>query len=387
MHVFSSFRFRPLVLAVCCAVTLAACGGDGASQEAGEAAAAPRAEAVPVEAALAARRPVAASYATTAALEAPGEAQVVAKTSGVLLQLMAEEGDRVQAGQTLARIDPDRPRLEVARAEAALRKLESTYRRSQQLAERDLVSAEANEQLRYDLAAAQAAYDMARLELSYTTITAPIEGVIAQRMVKTGNLIQLNASLFRIVDDARLEAVLNVPEREIAILQAGQTVTLRADAMPDRLFEGRIIRVSPVVDAGSGTFRVVAAFESDGALRPGMFGRIAVTYDRREDVLTVPRIALLDDEGTPAVFAVRDGRAVRTAVQLGYAGGDLVEIREGLAEGERVVTAGRMALRDGAYVEVIGDAAPAEELGAQEIHAQPVDGEGGVAGGGGAAQR
>ncbi|MFC4727490.1 efflux RND transporter periplasmic adaptor subunit [Coralloluteibacterium thermophilus] len=359
-------RFRPFMLAACCGMALAACGGKGGENAPGDAAApAKAAAAVPVEAALVARRPIAASYITTAALEAPGEAQVVAKTSGVLLELMAEEGDRVRAGQVLARIDPDRPRLDVARTEATLRKLESNYARSQQLAERGLVSADANEQLRYDLAAARAAYEMARLELSYTTITAPIDGVIAQRMVKTGNLIQLNSALFRIVDDSALEAVLNVPEREMAIMKPGQAVSLRADAMPGRVFEGRVARVSPVVDAGSGTFRVVAAFDGGGELRPGMFGRIAVTYDQREDALTVPRAALLEDEGTPAVYAVRDGKAVRTAVEVGYTSSDLVEIRGGLADGERVVTAGRLALRDGASVEVIGDGGPAQVAGAE----------------------
>ena len=126
---------------------------------------------------------------------------VVAKTSGVMLQLLAEEGDVVKAGQVLARIEPDRPRLEMERARATMRKLENNYRRSQELLASKLVSAEASDQIRYDLEAARAAYQMTQLELSYTNIIAPIDGVIAQRNAKPGNLIQLNSSLFRIVDD------------------------------------------------------------------------------------------------------------------------------------------------------------------------------------------
>ncbi|MBS7455989.1 efflux RND transporter periplasmic adaptor subunit [Coralloluteibacterium stylophorae] len=352
---------RRAALVLAGVLLLSACGGsdekaaDAASETPAAGAEAPAAqpEAVPVETARAAEREIAASYTTTAALEAPGEAQVVAKTSGVLLELMAEEGDRVKRGQVLARIDPDRPRLEVARTEAAMRKLEANYARSQQLADKRLVSADANEQLRYDLASARAAWEMAKLELSYTQIEAPIDGVIAQRMVKRGNLIQLNSALFRIVDDSRLDAVLNVPERELAILEPGQTVLLRADALPGEVFEGKVDRISPVIDAGSGTFRVTCAFDAGQALRPGMFGRVEVIYDRRDDVLTIPRSALLEEGGEPAVFVVRDGKAVRTPVEIGHSGSDYVEVRSGVEAGASVVTAGKLAIRDGAAVETL----------------------------------
>lgn len=352
-------------LALAISLVLAGCGGGEppAEGEAGEAETTAQAEkgktdekkveAVPVEVAAVAKRPIAASFTGTANLEAPGEAQVVAKTSGVLLQLLAEEGDQVKAGQVLARIDPERPRLEMERARATVRKLENNYRRSQELLESKLVSAEASDQIRYDLEAARALYQLAQLELSYTNIVAPIDGVIAARAVKPGNLIQLNSSLFRIVDTSRLEAVLNVPERDLATMKEGLTVRMTADAMPGDVFEGVIDRVSPVVDAGSGTFRVVTAFSGGEGLRPGMFGRIEVVYDQRSDALTVPRSALLQDAGETAVFAVRDSKAVRVPIEVGHLSGELAEVRKGLDEGDQVVTAGKVALRDGAAVEVL----------------------------------
>lgn len=347
---------------------LAACGGgapsagqnataqtDGAGKEANK-----TETSVPVEIAQVARRPIQASYNGTASLEAPNEAQVVAKTSGVLLKLLVEEGDRVRAGQVLAKIDPERPRLEVQRAEALLRKLEAEMNRSKELYDRKLIAADVYEKIRYDVATQKAAYDMARLELSYTDIVAPIDGIIAQRVVKVGNLIQLNSSLFRIVDIDRLEAVLNVPERELATMKAGAAVAMQVDALPGKTFNGIIDRVSPVVDAGSGTFRVTCAFDSSDVLKPGMFGRIGVVYDERADALTVPRNALMEDQGETAVFAVRESKAVRVPVQIGYLSGDLAEIRSGLAEGESVVTAGKITLRDGTKVEVL-NAAPENE--------------------------
>jgi len=357
------------LLALAISLALSGCGGGDKPADGAEAAEAldkdgnpveKKAEAVPVEVAEVAKRPISASYAGTANLEAPVEAMVVAKTSGVMLQLLAEEGDVVKAGQLLARIEPDRPRLEMERARATVRKLENNYRRSQELLASKLVSAEASDQIRYDLEAARAAYEMTQLELSYTNIIAPIDGVIAQRNAKPGNLIQLNSALFRIVDTSRLEAVLNVPERDLATMKPGLAVRMMADAMPGQAFEGVIDRVSPVVDGGSGTFRVVTHFKGGEGLRPGMFGRIEVVYDSRADALTVPRAALLEDAGETAVYAVRDSKAVRVPIEVGYLSGELAEVRKGLKEGEQVVTAGKITLRDGATVEVLNPAGGGE---------------------------
>jgi membrane fusion protein (multidrug efflux system) len=301
----------------------------------------------------AARKPISASYAGTANLEAPGEAQVVAKTSGVMVQLLAEEGDQVRAGPVLARIDGDRVRLEVARQLAIVRKLENNYQRSRELAERKLVSAESSDQIKYDLESARAAYDLAKLELSYTNITAPISGVVAQRMVKPGNLIALNAPVFRIVNNSHLEGVLNAPERESGRLKVGLPLRMVVDAVPGKVFVGRVDRISPVMDSASGTFRVVCAFDNAPELRPGMFGRIEVVFDQRTDALTVPRIALLEDEGEPAVYVVEGKLAKRKTVQVGFTNGEIAEIRSGLKEGDQVVTAGKVAIRDGTEIQVI----------------------------------
>ncbi len=350
---FHRIALIPLVFGV---LALAACKGGGPTPEAqaknGEAPKGP--DAVPVEVVKAAHRPVAASYTGTAALDARGESQVVAKTSGVALAVMVEEGQLVRAGQPLVRLDPDRARLAVAQSEAQMRKLENNYHRAQQLVEQQMISANDVDQIKYDLENARAQYRLASLELSYTTVVAPISGIIASRSIKTGNFVQINTPIFRIVDNSRLEATLNVPERELSTLKGGQPVSLQVDAIPGKSFEGVVDRIAPVVDSGSGTFRVVCSFAGGDVLQPGMFGRIKIDYDKRAEALVVPRIALLDDEGDPAVFAVRDGKASRAPVKLGYMDGEWIEILQGINVGDSVVTAGKIALRDGTPVEVIG---------------------------------
>lgn len=339
-------------------LTLAGCKGGGDAEAKDKEGDKKTQDAVPVEAVKVASRPIAASYSGTAPLEARAESQVVAKTSGVALQVMAEVGQEVRAGQVLVRLDSDRAVLQAAQTAAQMRKLEANYNRSLQLSKQQLVSANDIDQLKFDLENIRAANRLANLELSYANVVAPISGIIAERSIKTGNFVQINTPIFRIVDTSRLEATLNVPERELATLKAGLPVQLQVDALPGRPFQGRVDRVAPVVDSGSGTFRVICAFDSGGLLQPGMFGRIKIDYDQRASALVIPRNALLDDENDPAVYVVRNGKATRAAVKLGYFDGEWVEVRSGLKLGDRVVTAGKVALREGTEVQVIGDPVP-----------------------------
>ncbi|HEY5849434.1 MAG TPA: efflux RND transporter periplasmic adaptor subunit [Lysobacter sp.] len=354
-------------LALSSALLLASCKGGGAGEaQAKDGEKGP--EAVPVEVAKASRRAVAASYTGTAALEPVGESQVVAKTSGVALNVMVEEGQQIRAGQTLVRLDAARSQQQVAQTDARMRKLEANYARAKQMAEQKLLSANDNDQLRFDLEEARAANRMANLELSYANVEAPISGVIASRSIKTGNFVQINTPIFRIVDTSRLEATLNVPERELATLKAGLPVQMQVDALPGKVFTGTVDRVAPVVDSGSGTFRVVCAFAGGGVLQPGMFGRIKIDYDQRADALVVPRVALLEDDGDPAVFVVTGDKTKRVPVKLGYTDGSWAEVRTGVKVGDQVVVAGKTALRDGTVVQVLGQ--PAKKVAAADSKAK-----------------
>ena len=344
---------RAGALALACGLALSACkGGNGDAQA--KTPGKNEVESVPVEVAKATRRSVAASYSGTAPLEARAESQVVAKTSGVALRVMVEEGQHVRAGQVLVRLDSARASLQAAQSAAQMHKLQNEYSRAQQLMAQKLISAADHDRIRFDLENARAVNRMANLELSYANVVAPISGVIASKSIKPGNFVQINTPIFRIVDTARLEMVLNVPEREMATLKAGLPVELKVDALPGRSFQGTVDRVAPVVDSGSGTFRVICAFDGEGVLQPGMFGRIGIAYDNRTDALVIPRSALLEGEADTAVFMVKAGKAQRVPVELGYIDGEWVEVRKGVEVGDQVVVAGKNTLRDGTVVTVIG---------------------------------
>jgi len=311
--------------------------------------------AIPVETATVASGDVAAFYSGTATLEADEQATVVAQITGVVLAVLAEEGEYVEAGQVLARVETNRYQLEVEKAEAALKRLETDYQRKKELFEKELVSADDFERVSSELQAQQAAYDLARLDLEYTNIRAPIAGYVSERLVRAGNLVKLHDPVYRVTSYDPLLAVLHVPERELRVLRNGLGVSMSLDAWPGQTFSGEVIRISPVIDPGTGTFRVTAkVMDHDGMLKPGLFGRVEILYDLHQDVPVIPRSAVITEDDSSHVFVVDgQGEAIRRPVQLGYERAGLVEVVTGVANGETVVTAGKGSLSDGVRVEVI----------------------------------
>ncbi len=375
-------------LAVAGVLAIAGCGGGGGD---GDSKQGERAQdtAVPVESALSRRDEIVASYTGTASLEPEDQAQVVAKASGVVQRVLVEEGDKVRAGQVLATLDSERARMQLRQSEASLKRMENDARRAQEMFSRKLLSAEASDRAKFDFQTQRAAYDMARLDLQYTQIVAPISGTVSSRLVKPGNFLAMNQAAFMIDDFDPLLAVLNVPERELRLLKPAMPVAMQVDALPGRIFNGVIARVSPVVDSKTGTLRVTGEFRDEtGTLKSGMFGRLTVIYDTRRDALVVPREALADEDGETFVYVIEKDLtppkpkkvekkkgfsfgspkaeeaapkkpagpplvAKRKLVKLGYVSGDKVEIVSGVAEGAQVITVGRSAVRDGTRVQVI----------------------------------
>ena len=310
--------------------------------------------AIPVEAAEVSSGDVAAFYSGTATLEADEQATVVSQITGVVLEINAEEGDFVEAGQVLARVETDRYRLQVEKANAALKRLQTDYQRKKELFDKELVSADDFERVSAELQAQKAAFELAQLDLEYTSIRAPISGYVSQRLVRAGNLVKLHEPVYRITSYDPLLAVLHVPERELSVLRLGLEVSMLLDAWPGNVFKGEVIRISPVVDPGTGTFRVTAQVTDHGdKLKPGLFGRVEVLYDLHEDVPVIPRSAVITEDDHAHVFVVDNGNADRRTVKLGYEREGLVEVLTGVAAGEVVVTAGKGSLSDGTRVEVI----------------------------------
>jgi RND family efflux transporter MFP subunit len=212
------------------------------------------------------------------------------------------------------------------------------------------------DKLKWQLESMTAAVDMQELSLRDTEIRAPISGVIARRYVKVGQLITEYSSkaLFHVVSQQRLEAVINLPEHQLQRAKVGQTAYLNFAGMPQQ--QAKIVRISPVVDATSGTARVTIGIDnSDLSLKAGMFAQVELQYDAKAAALLVPKRAVLAMDNSSSVFVVNDGKVSRKVVKTGYESDAAIEVLEGLAEGDQVVTAGQASLKDQSLVNVVNN--------------------------------
>ena len=239
-------------------------------------------------------------------------------------------------------------------AEANLRKLQRDYQRNVDLSERGLISAGDLEKIQYEMEALQAAFDLASLELGYTQIRAPIAGVISERFIKLGNTIDVNAPVFQVTSLEPLISYLHVPEREYRRIDAGQDAAIHIDALTGSQFDAKVSRVSPVIDPATGTFKItIEVSDPSRRLKPGMFGRISIVYDRHANAMHIPRSAIIEEAGQSAVYVITNNVAERRVIRTGYAEGGQIEVLEGLDETEAFVIVGQTNLKNGSKVSVI----------------------------------
>jgi membrane fusion protein (multidrug efflux system) len=357
----------PLLLAALLLVVGAACGGkpggdadggkgrsggDGprAQRTSGEKGSKPEQPAVPVIVQRVARADMNSFLDASATLEAEERVEVVSEATGVVAEILVEEGENVEKGQLLARLAYEELELAEQRARSELERLEADFARSQELSEEDLISEDEFQQIRFDLERARIDWKQAKLELDRTRITAPIRGTVSERYIRLGALVSRNEVAYDIVDFQSIVAPVFVSEQYLRELHVGQRVLLRAPALGQQRVEGTIERVSPVVDAESGTVEVTVNVGDIGRLRPGMFVSAQIVLDTHEDAMAVPKNALVYEDESPHLFVVEAGRAQRKEVQLGYEGAELVEVVSGLQGDEWIVLVGQSGLKSDSLV-------------------------------------
>ena len=309
---------------------------------------------IPVEVMDVSRGTISAYYSNTATLEAVEEANIVSKVRGIIQEINVEEGDDVRAGQVIAKIEDDQYRIEAERAKATLDRMYNDFQRNKELFEKQLISAEVYENSRFEYEAQKSAYELAQLNYQHTSIKSPISGVISERMVKKGNMIGIDQQVFRVTDFDPIQAILYVPEHERSKIRKGQRAELLADAIPGQLFTGRVERISPTIDPTTGTFKVTVYMDQNQEnLRPGMFGRVKIVYDTRENTKMIPKAAIISEDETQSVFVIKDSLAFRKNIRTGYINGTNIEVIDGLEDGEMVVTTGQGSLTDSTKVNIV----------------------------------
>lgn len=277
---------------------------------------------------------------------------VNSQLAGALLQVLVQEGDVVRTGQTLARLDDREISAQLAAAEASYQVAQAAWERAEQLRDRKVITVPEYERDRTAFAAAKAQYDQLRTRMGYATVRAPISGVITEKLVESGDVVANNARLFALADVSTMVVKVGVSELDVVELKNGDRVTISLDAYPGRELTGRIRRIFP---AGNPTTRLVpveVAIDPASArlVRPGFLARVSFALSTHDNVLLIPASAISGAQGAESVFAVQDGKAVRRTIETGLTARGMVEVRNGLQEGEEIVFVGGNTLRDGMSV-------------------------------------
>ena len=287
----------------------------------------------------------------------------------------AEEKIGLRPGQSF---DPNRV-AEVAAAKVALDLAEKNLKRAEKLIESGDVSRSFYDQQRaqrdqlkeqYDSAVAQARQNyagvevartnvanaeaqlaLARKNLSYAVIPAPIDGFVSERTADLGEYVSPTQKVATIVRTNPLRVRIDIPEQAIPEVRVGQSVSATTSAWPDKSFAGHIARIAPNVTANSRTLTVEAEIDnSSGALKPGQFATVRILQPRPVSAVLVPSRAVMTEAGVSRVYVIKDGHAEQRLVQLGQTEGDLVQLKSGVAADEKVATSNLEQLADGVAV-------------------------------------
>ncbi len=328
---------------------------------------------------------------------------IAPRTGGRLLSVNVQLGDRVRRGQVLAKVE-DREIVEQVRAGRGLAgsrrrrrfasaKPTSTSRSSTSSArrtciERQLLAKQAldDAESRYlaavaqlDLSKAQLTQTDARLEelrinLQNTSVTSPVDGFVGKRNVDPGAMVNTNTAIASVVDISRLRLVVNVVEKDLRMVNAGDSAEVEVDAYPGEKFNGQIARVAPVLDPATRTATMeVEIPNGDNKLKPGMYARINLTVEERKGTLVAPKNAVIDFENKRGVWMPNDEN--RATVRAGASSASKAPTASrslgGLKEGDKFVTTGAAAVRNNDQLLIAGQGGPRRSGWRRAARARP----------------
>jgi membrane fusion protein (multidrug efflux system) len=353
-------------------------------------------ESTPVELATAAEGSISSFITATANLRALRDVSITPQVDGVVLQVLAEEGDFVKDGQILCvlddaqhkiridladeklaqaklQMDKARIRMEKAAAQQGHTQLELTrYQKAHKeglVSEKEVaayqykleeldhdhkVADSETKELLHRVGELEAEIAQAKLDISRTKVTAPYAGYVTQRTVNLGQRVRIGDPLLSLGSFSPLFADAFLAEREAREVRPGQEVVIRLGSEDSQSLKGRVLRLSPVVDQSTGTIKVTVELQpSNPSFRPGAFVRVDIRNDTHARAVLIPKRAVLEEDGQHYVYIASGTAAKRTKVELGYENEGRVEIRNGVAAGQKVVVAGQGALKEGSKIRII----------------------------------
>jgi len=283
------------------------------------------------------------------------------EVAGRVTRLNFRDGEPVRKGQWLVQLDDQLPQAQLAQSRAELSIARANHQRNQELVAQNFISQRSLDESSAALQVAQAKVALAEATTARLKIVAPFDGVAGIRSVNVGDYLKDGADIVNIEDMAALYVDFRLPERFQAKLRRGQPAEVSVDALPGRTFSALVQAIDPLVDANGRSVGVRACIDNRALqLRPGMFARVSTVFGVREQARVIPEEAIVPQGGKQYVVKLLDGPDAqsrttrRVEVRVGLRQPGRVEILDGLAPGDRVVTAGHQRLqRDGTVVRLV----------------------------------
>lgn len=315
--------------------------------------------AMPVEAAAVKIAPAATTTDAVGSLRSTESVLLKPEVSGRIVKINFAEGQRVQKDDVLVELDRSIEQAELDEANAELALAEAEYERQQALRTRNTVSQAALDQAKARLDTARASIALAQARLAKRSLLAPFDARAGLRRVSPGAFVEAGTEIVNLEDIDPLKLDFRVPERFLPAVQLGQKIGVQVDAFPDRRFEGEVVAIDPQIDEEGRSLVVRAVVQNEeDQLRPGLFARVTLTLATRQDAIWVAESAVVPMGDQVTVFKVVEGQDGKTVaksqvVRLGLRQPGMVEVVEGLAASDRVVTAGVLKIGDGSPIQVV----------------------------------
>ena len=273
--------------------------------------------------------------------------------AGRVSRIQFREGERVAKDTVLVKLDDSVQQADLERARANLKLSKTKHERAIDLRDKGFLSSQALDESENNLRVAQADAELMEARSSKTTIRAPFAGTIGLRQVSIGDYVKEGQDIVNLESLDALKVDFRVPELALSQVRDGQTLQITLDAMPDRAYGGRVVAINPLIDANGRAIVIRAQVPNvDGKLRPGMFARVRLFTSGMKDTLVVPEESLFPVGDDKYVYKVVDNKATRQKIEIGARRDGKVEVLNGLAPTDVVVTAGALKLREGVAVQL-----------------------------------
>lgn len=312
---------------------------------------------VPVETASAQRGDISSYLMFSSTIATEESVEIHPEIGGRVEAVLAQEGDHVKAEQILVQLDDEQALIEDKESEVELNHLEGSYKRTEEMFRRRLISTQEYEDKFYQLEQARLRRQKAHLALEHTHIRAPFAGVLTTRSVQVGGRVAPGGKLFDLVKLDDLIARVHVPGQYLRNVRVKQVAQIESDFLQDMSFDGYVKRISPVVDPQSGTFKVTLGVHDRWEhLRPGIFVTARIVTDTHASTVLVPKEAIVYDGADRFVFVVRDSTANRVKLDAGYENSRFVEARSQIDDTTQVIVVGQNGLKDQARIRIVATA-------------------------------